>query len=195
MKKFIPVILVLLLTITTTACSSSFGAGEAKKGKSNSFDLGKPATATFETRNGDEKENVTITVDEVKRGEEAFDFLKSKMSGMWTVAEQEEPYEYAIAKITFTLNSYENADNSKTKKAQTFYPTSSAGERYPGLLLGTMWYNDTDFPRLTDHEFAVGDTFTGYEVLIIDKNESKPMLTYRNFLQDNSDGFWFNLYN
>jgi hypothetical protein len=194
MKRLATGILILLLAVAATACSSPLGSSETKKGESNPVSLGSPATATFETKNGDEKENVTITVVEVKRGDEAFNFLKSKMTGMWTVAEQKAPYEYAIAKITFTLNSYENTDKSKTKKAQTFYPTSSAGERYPNLLLGTMWYNDTDFPQLTDHEFAVGETFTGYEVLVVDKNEPKSMLTYRNFLQDGSDGLWFNLY-
>jgi hypothetical protein len=197
MKKLFTGILILVLVVATTACSASPGvgsAGESKKGKSSPIDFGAPATATFETTDGDEKETVTISVDEIIRGEEAFSLLESKMSGMWTVAEQEEPYEYVVAKITFTLDAYENTDGSTTKEAQTFYPTSSSGERYPSLLLGTMWYNDTDFPQLTDHEFAVGETFTGYEVFIVDKNDSTPKLTYRNFLQDGSDGLWFNLY-
>ncbi|MDR0287610.1 MAG: hypothetical protein LBI03_07920 [Clostridiales bacterium] len=194
MKKLTTGILILFLAVATTACSSFHGSDEAKKGKSSPIGFGNTATATFETKNVDEKENVTISVDEVIRGDEAFNLLKSKMSGMWTVAEQKDPYEYAIAKITFTLNSYENKDGSTTKKAHTFYPTSSEGKRYPGLLLGSMWYNDKDFPQLTNHEFSVGETFTGYEVLVVDKNESKPMLTYRNFLQDGSDGLWFNLY-
>lgn len=163
----------------------------SSQGKANVNPLGQSATSTFANRYG-VKENATITVDEVIRGEQALNFIKEKMGeGVWqAVNPEDESDEYLIAKITFTLNSYDDGDS---KNPSSFYATSEDGTRYPALL-ASMFYNGSDFVQLSDQTVAIGQTISAYEVFQVKKSDTKPMVAYRNFLEDNSDGLWFKLY-
>ena len=207
MKKTIALLLILLLAISAAACTKNEGGTktedgsqtsaaatkEAKPGIENVNPIGKAATATFEDRSGI-KENATITVDEVMRGDTAFNFIQEKMKakgGFWEAKRpDDENDEYLIAKITFTLNSFDEGDS---KEPSTFYATDATGERYPSLL-ASMFYNNSDFTDLSSQTITVGQTVTAYEIFQVKKDDAKPLVAYRNFNQNNADGLWFNLY-
>ena len=206
MKKIITLMLILLLAISMTACSAkeeetnpeiesqiSQAANDAKLGIPNLNPIGKSSTAAFKDKSGIE-ENVTITVDEVIRGEEAWKFINEKKKQKEGLGKDKKPkdetQEYLIAKITFTLNSF---DESNSKKPSTFYATDKNGERYPSLNAPVL-YNSTDFPDIALQTVAIGKTVTAYKIFQIKKDDMTPLLAYRNLFQDNSDGLWFNLY-
>jgi len=171
--------------------NDSVADASSSQGIENVNPIGQSATSTFANRY-DVKENATITVDEIIRGEEALAFIQEKMgSGYWTAANPEdESEEYLIAKITFTLNSYDDGDS---KEISSFYATSSDGTTYPALL-ASMFYNDDDFMQISNHTIAVGETISAYQIFQVKKDDTNPMATYRNNLADNSDGLWFELY-
>jgi len=163
----------------------------SSQGIENVNPIGQSATSTFANRY-DVEENATIVVDEVIRGEEALAFIQEKMGdGYWTATNPEdESEEYLIAKITFTLNSYDDGDS---REISSFYATSSDGTTYPALL-ASMFYNDDDFVQISNHTIAVGETISAYQIFQVKKSDTNPMATYRNNLADNSDGLWFELY-
>ena len=206
MKKIIALMLILLLVISAAACSQkeveitpedesqiSEAANDAKLGISKLNPIGKSATASFKDKDGIE-ENVTITVDEVIRGEKAWAFIDGKAKQKGGLGKDKKPkdetQEYLIAKITFTLNSFDESDQ---KKPSTFYATSENGERYPNLS-APMLYNNVDFADISLQTIEVGKTVTAYKVFQVKKSDTTPLLAYRNLFQDNSDGMWFALY-
>ena len=153
--------------------------------------LGQSATATFTNRDG-VSENVTITVLEVIRGDEAFAFIQEKNEGSYWQPQlpSDETDEYLVAKISFTLNSYSGGN---AKDPENFNAAQSDGTRYP-LLLASMFYNNDDFVQLSSQDIEVGQTVTAYEIFLIKKDDPTPVTNYRNFLADYSDGLWFALY-
>ncbi len=160
-------------------------------GITNLITLGETATSTFENRYG-VKENATITLNEIIRGDAALDYINEQMGdGFWTATNpDDESEEYLIAKITYTLNSYEDGDS---KEVSSFYAATADGEAYP-FLLASMFYNKEEFKQISSQTVAIGETVTAYEIFQVKKDDATPLMYYRCNYADNSDGLWFKLY-
>lgn len=164
------------------------------QGNTNLISIGTAASGTFENRYG-VKHSVTMCVEEVLRGDEAFSFINDSMmaeKSMWSAeAPEEEDQEYIVAKITYSLLAY---DDGGERSASFCYAYSGTFEAYPNLVAAMFYDDDNGYPELSNMEVKVGETVTAYEIFQVSKADSSPVMAYGSNLADYSDGLWFKLY-
>jgi len=163
----------------------------AQQGRDNLIPKGQEVTANISNNFGD-NHSVTLKIEEVIRGEEALDFINSKMAdSIWVAtAPRDEDKEYLVARVNFTLNSVEGLEQLKPARIRAY---SGEFEAYP-VLIASTFYNDDDFVRFGSTDINVGETVTQYIIFEVDIDDPQPMMTYESMTQDGSDGIWLMLY-
>lgn len=202
MKKLLAVLLALILIFTLfTACSAkpAVGNGPAdnrevssdKQGKDHLIPMNTDATADI-SNNYATSHTVTLRIDEVVRGDSALNLINTRVAKyevMQAAPPKDENNEYLIAKITYTLKSIEGAEQLRPAR---IFAYSGALEGYPILI--SSFYNDTDLVELGGKELGIDETVTVYKVFLVNKSDSKPVMSYESKAADGSDGLWFKLY-
>ncbi len=190
MKKFTPLVFALIFALLLTSC----GGKNDPQGNKHLVSIGTTATTTFTNKDG-EKHSVAMCVEEVFRGEAALSFINDSMMGegsMWSAeAPKEADQEYLVAKISYSLESYDAGDE---REVWSCYAFSGTFEAYPSLL-AAMFYNEgKGYAHLFGLTVKVGETVTAYEIFQVSKDDPSPCMAYGCYSADLSDGLWFKLY-